>query len=110
MSPPVGPTVDDLVQALREVPNHTTTDPVSTTLGGLPATYLEMTADDTLPCAADAFYIWDGIHLQGVGEISRIWVLDVDGSRIVAGALHYPEATAESLAEEQLIVDSVQFE
>ena len=36
--------------------------------------------------------------------------LDVDGSRIVAAALHYPQATTEMLAEEQLILDSVQFE
>ena len=48
-------------------------------------------------------------NLFGPGQIARTWVLEVDGSRIMATALHYPDATDEMLAE-QLIVDSVQFE
>lgn len=110
VSPPVGPTVDDFVQSLREIPNISTTEPTSATLGGLPATYLEMTTDDTLPCAPNEFYIWDGNWTQGPGQIVRTWVLEVNGSRVVASALRYPEATQEMLAEQQSILDSLQFE
>lgn len=109
-SPPIGPNVDDLVQALRDVPNVSTTEPVAATFGGLPATYLEMTTDDTLPCAAEDFYIWDGNWTQGAGQIVRTWVLEVDGSRLVASALRYPEATEEMLVEQQSILESIQFE
>ena len=110
VDPPVGPTVDDLVQALREIPNISTTEPVASTIAGVPATYLEMTHDDTLPCQADQFYIWDRNWTQGPGQIVRTWVLEVDGSRLVVSALRYPEATAEMLAEQQSILDSLQFE
>jgi hypothetical protein len=110
VDPAIGPTVDDLVQALREIPNITTTEPVNTTFGGLPATYLEMTSDDTLPCSEEEFWIWDGNNTQGLGQIVRTWVLEVDGSRIVASALRYPGATEEMLAEQQSILDSIQFE
>ena len=110
VDPPVGPTVDDLVQALREIPNISTTEPVASTIGGVPATYLEMTHDETLPCQAYQFYIWDGNLTQGAGQIVRTWVLEVDGSRLVVSALRYPEATAEMLAEQQSILDSIQFE
>ena len=93
-----------------EIPNISTTEPTSATLGGLPATYLEMTTDDTLPCAPNEFYIWDGNYTQGPGQIVRTWVLEVNGSRVVASALRYPEATQEMLAEQQSILDSLQFE
>ena len=110
VDPPVGPTVDDLVQALREIPNISTTEPVASTIGGRSATYLEMTHDDTLPCQADQFYIWDGNLAQGPGQIVRTWVLEVDGSRLVVSALRFPEATAEMVAEQQSVLDSLQFE
>ena len=41
VDPPVGPTVDDLVQALREVPNISTTEPVASTIGGVPQPILK---------------------------------------------------------------------
>jgi hypothetical protein len=110
VNPPVGSTVDDFVQALREIPNISTTEPESATLGGLPATYLEMTSDDALPCPANEFYIWDGNWTQGPGQIVGTWVLEVKGTRVVASALRYPEATEEMLAEQQSILDSLQFE
>jgi hypothetical protein len=117
-SPVVGPTVDDLVAALAETPHMTATEPVQTTLGGRPATYLELRADAELPCPADAFYLFamgagavqPSFYLDGPRQIVRTWVLDVDGTRVVALALHFPEATADALAEEQAIIDSVEFE
>jgi hypothetical protein len=110
VDPPVGPSVDDFVQALREIPNMTTTEPAETTLGGLPATYLEMTSDDALPCSPNEFWIWDGNTAQGPGQVVRTWVLELDGRRIVASALRYPGATEEMLAEQQSILDSIEFE
>ena len=43
-----------------------------------------MTTDDILPCPTQAFYVYDGIYVQGPGQIARTWVLEVDGSRIMA--------------------------
>ena len=114
-TPEVGPTVDDLIAAFAETPNLTSTEPVQTTLGGQPATYIELTVDDELPCLANHFFLAadeQGIYffIDGPGQVIRTWVLDVDGTRVVAWAFHFPEATAEGLAEEQAILDSVEFE
>ena len=114
-TPEVGPTVDDLIAAFAETPNLTSTEPVQTTLGGRPATYVELTVDDELPCPANSFYLAadeQGFYsyLDGPGQAVRTWVIDVDGTRVVAWAFHFPEATAEGLAEEQAILDSVEFE
>jgi hypothetical protein len=78
-------------------------------------TYIELTADDELPCPANSFYLTadeQGIYffIDGPGQVIRTWVLDLDGTRVVASAFHFPEATAEGLAEEQAILDSVEFE
>ncbi len=114
-TPEVGPTVDDLIAAFADIPNLTSTEPVQTTLGGRPATHIELTVDDELPCPANSFYLAadeQGIYffVDGPGQVVRTWVLDLDGTRVVAWAFHFPEATAEGLAEEQAILDSVEFE
>lgn len=114
-TPEVGPTVDDLIEAFAETPHLTSTEPVETTLGGRPATYIELTLDDELPCPPNSFYLAAdelGLYyfVDGPGQVIRTWVLDVDGTRVVAWAFHFPEATAEGLAEEQAIIDSVEFE
>jgi len=114
-TPKVGPAVEDLIAAFAEIPNLTSTEPVQTTLGGRPATYIELTMDDELPCAANSFYLTgdeQGFYsfIDGPGQVIRTWVLDVDGTRVVAWAFHFPEATADGLAEEQAILDSVEFE
>jgi hypothetical protein len=116
-TPEVGPTVDDLVSALADTTYMTSTEPVQTTLGGRPATYIELTAADELPCAGNEFYLYSlvpgaiqpSVFIDGPGQIVRMWVLDVDGTRVVAVAFHFPEASPEALAEAQLIIDSVEF-
>ena len=114
-TPEVGPSVDDLVAAFGEIPSTTSTEPVETTLGGRPATYVELTVDDELPCEPDSFYLTSddqGLYffVDGPAQVMRTWVLDVDGTRAVVWAFHFPEASAEGLAEEQAIIDSVEFE
>jgi hypothetical protein len=114
-NPVVGPTVEDLVQALGELPNTTATEPVDATLAGYPARYLVLTSDDSLPCAPSEFYFWQDPGggqnwAQSPGQVVRTWVFEVDGTRIVASALSYPTASVAALAEQQSILDSIQFE
>lgn len=115
LSPAVGPTVEDLVVALGQLPNETATAPADDTIGGLPARYLEITADDPLPCAPNQFFIWDGPQgeqnwAQGGGQIVRTWVLEVNGTRITVSALRYSTSTAAAIAEQQAVLDSIRFE
>jgi hypothetical protein len=131
--PVIGPTVDDLVEVLGQIPNTTSTKPVDATLGGLPARYIEMTSDDPLPCSPSRFFVWEtptgGLNgAQGEGQIVRAWIVALEERctdddplnahderqcvgpfRIVASALSYPSASAGVLAEQQSILDSIQF-
>ncbi|HWJ66651.1 MAG TPA: hypothetical protein VNT31_08235 [Nocardioides sp.] len=85
----VGPTVDDLVQAMVRLPGYRLTPPEQVQLGGVDATYLEV----SLPRGYDASECTDGtLQLPGnpttaVGGpppyVGRWWVLVVDGKRVV---------------------------
>ena len=44
------------------------------------------------------------------GNIDTVYVVDVNGKRVVIVARHYPGTSATDLAELQAIVDSVQIE
>jgi len=54
----VGPTVNDLVTALGEIPSTTATEPVETTLAGYAATYMELQIPASLPCGRFRFVLW----------------------------------------------------
>lgn len=86
---PAGPTVDDLVQAIRSEPAYQVTRPEPVELGGASGTYLEVRIPrdrDTPRC--------DGGEVQTPGNpdnaiswkppyIGSYWILDVDGQRVV---------------------------
>lgn len=107
---PVGPTVDDFASALADHPVLDTTDPVDVTLGGYSGKYMDLqTPADLAGCA---FYRpWEpGIYAQGPGQRWHLWILDVDGIRVVIHADDYAETSPQHRAELQAIVDSIQIE
>lgn len=86
---PVGPTVDDLVRALVDLPVYEVSRPAHVQLGGADAIYLEArvrrTFDDSR-CEGGAVKL-PGNPETAVGGpapyLGRWWVLDVDGRRVV---------------------------
>ncbi len=112
-----GPSVDDFAQALVDQPLRNATEPVDVTLGGYAGKYLELSVPSDMDFSecdvADGenrFFSWDGRYHQGPGQVDRLWILDVDGSRLVIDAFQMPYATAEERAEQQAVVESVEFE
>ena len=107
---PVGPTVDDFVDALV---NHPTpllvTAPVDVTLGGFPGKYLDLQAPaDIADCQ---FMPWGGtFYAQGDGNLWHIWVIDVDGVRVVVHASEFPGTAPERAAELRAIIDSIRID
>ena len=86
----VGPTVDDLVRAIGDLPVYQVTSPEPVELGGADGTYLEA----RIPSGYDASQCADGgaVQLPGNPEtavsapppyVGRWWILDVDGQRVV---------------------------
>ena len=116
---PTGTTVDEFVTALVDHPDLDVTSPVDVTLGGFSGKYLELrapanTTTDELgpePSGCNYYFVWEpGIYAQGPNALWRIWVLDVDGIRVVVRSDTFPGTTPQVQAQLQAIVDSIQIE
>jgi hypothetical protein len=116
---PTGLTVDEFVTALVDHPDLDVTSPIEVTLGGYSGKYLELrapanTTTDELgpkPGECNYYFVWEpGIYAQGPNALWRIWVLDVDGVRVVVRSDSFPGTTQQVQAQLAAIVDSIQIE
>lgn len=112
--PPIGSSVDDLVDALTSLPRHGATAPRTDAVGGRAATYLELTANAELgDCPLDGFRAWsaDGeVRESPPGDRDRLWILEVDGTRLMVDIAFPPDADPRDVAELEAVVDSIRFE
>jgi hypothetical protein len=116
----VGPSVDDLVAALLQQPGPTASAPVETTLGGYPATRIDLTvpegfALDACNAAGVGLQIWyspaaDKNFILLADGSASVYILDVDGERQVFLVQHGDTTSDEDLAELQAVLDSIQIE
>jgi hypothetical protein len=122
---PTGPTVDDLVAALAAQPTREATTATDVTVGGLSGKAFELTVpadlgfdtvDGFADCDEGEFRSWispDGITYrlhQGPGQYDQLWIVDVEGSRVVVDATFYDGTPAADKSEIQAILDSIRFE
>jgi hypothetical protein len=114
-----GTTVAEFVDALVEHPDLDVTDPVGVTLAGYSGKYLELrapanTTTDELgpdPDGCNYYFVWEpGIYAQGPNDLWRIWVLDVEGVRVVVRSDTFPGTSPQVQAQLAAIVDSIQIE
>lgn len=117
--PPVGPTVDDLIQAIVDQTEWTASTPTEATIGGFSARHVQI----TIPEGAEldsrepggAFYLFQD---EGAGQIwglewgqmFEVYVVDVDGERLVLDAFHYPGTSEADLAALEAVVDSIRID
>jgi len=107
----VGPTVDDFANALADHPLLDATDPVPVTLGGYSGKYVDLHLPEDLTGCETDYRPWEpGIYAQGPGHRWQLWILDVDGVRVVVAAMDYAGTSAQDHAELEAIVQSIQFE
>ncbi len=113
--PPTGPTVDDLVAALSLQPGRDATAPTDITVDGYRGKAIELTVPADInfaTCDLGEYRSWqdpDGnarFH-QGPGQHDLLWIIDVDGTRIVIDAAFYAGTSAIVRAEQQAILDSI---
>ena len=116
---PVGPTVADFVNAVTNHPLLDTTTPVDVTLAGYSGKYLDLQVPaDISKCEVEPgtseppiYRPWEpGIYAQGPGQRWHMWVLDVDGVRVVVQSFDYAGTSAAHRAELQAIVNSIRIE
>lgn len=112
LDPPVGPTVDDLVQAIVTHPGWTATEPTDITIDGRAGQLVTI----MIPLDADGnFYFYadpagGGIWGFAPGQTFDWYIVDVDGQRLIIDAFHYPDTSEEDLSAQRAVVESVQFD
>jgi len=114
----VGPSVDDLVNALSANTSYTASTPTDTTLDGYQGRRLtlELPNDlDLTKCDGGIARLWGtpmgeyGIYVQGPGNRWDTRVLDVDGTRVIIAVIDYAGTPAVDHASAEAIVDSITF-
>jgi hypothetical protein len=129
-----GPTVDELAAVLAARPLRNATVPAAVSLGGYDGKYLEwsipngivFTDCDKDPGDGQSYFesftgnvLWNAPfdpagtgdrYEQGPGQVDRLWILDVEGRRLVIDASYLLGATAQDKADVQQVVDSIRFE
>ena len=124
--PPVGPTVDDMATALAALtPFVLTKAPSDVTIDGFSGKYLELTVPDIAfeefddgnkftDCTAGELWSYIGKPLSFAahayshpGQSEEIWLLNVDGQRLMIVAGKSPGSSDGDIAELRSILDSI---
>jgi hypothetical protein len=112
-----GESVAELADALVAMPGRQATTPVPVTLGGYEGLYLEwsLPADlDLATCDEETAVAWKGDFGRTRGHdipgmIDRIWVLDVEGERILIDAISLPVEQEIIRQRVDEVIDSLRF-
>jgi hypothetical protein len=131
--PPVGPSVDDLAVALADLaPFRVTSPPKNVTIYGYSGKYLQLVVPD-LPVEGEGDYTrfteceegslksWvAAVHAAepgdafygytGPGYREELWILDVEGTRLMIAAGRSAGSPSEDVAEQRAILESIRIE
>jgi hypothetical protein len=119
LDPPLGPTVEDFLEAIGNVPGYQTTTPVDIEWLGYRGKSLEETGPDSVAACTDglarAFETENNETIEFLvdGQHNVLWVVDIDGTRVVVTlpqsveAAYTPGTDPASLAEQQQVLDSI---
>jgi len=112
----VGPTVEDLVAAIGNNTFYTATDPTPVTVDGYAGQEIEIRLPDKPFTGCDvepgdttghAYPFPIPVYAQGPANIWHLYVLDVDGTRIVAAILSYPETSPALLDTARTVIETI---
>lgn len=111
-----GPSVEALAQALVAQKGAVTSEPVPVRVGGhrgLYLTYQVAKGIDVPKCEARAFDIFStgpgAWYLEASRERAAIWILDVEGERLVLAWVAVPGVTQAQMREMTRMVQSARF-
>jgi hypothetical protein len=113
IEPPIGPTVEDLVDAMIDHPDWSTSPATDVSIDGYAGKVIRLTIPADIELPDDRFLFWrDGLGGERwafePGQIIDFYVIDVDGQRLVLELFSYPDTPAADLAERQAVIDSLQ--
>jgi hypothetical protein len=115
VDPPVGPTVDDLVSAWASLPGFDATAASDITVDGFHGKQIEFTVPDYgVADCRDEMYLVQEKDIDGptypalTNQHLKVWIIDFDGTRLVALALSFPSTSPQDLAAIDEILASIQ--
>lgn len=90
-----GPSANDLADALAAMPVWETTEPAPRTIGGHEGVFMELNVPADLPAKCqDDLLSWrdhsGGTQGIGTGKTQHLWIVDVDGHRLMMIAGYFP--------------------
>lgn len=113
----VGPTVDDLAEALAASSGYDSTTPVEVTLGGFSGKRLDLQISpnpdgcDNFEGEENQYFVFGGPEggqfAQGGANTWQVTIVDVEGTRLIAVLIAYEETSAADLSAAQGILESV---
>ncbi len=106
--PSIGPGAADLAAALARQPDRAATTPTDVELDGFKGNMvrLHVPADlDFSDCSQYEFRSWPGRFHQGAGQVDEVWILDVEGERLVIDAWWFSKTSAD---EREKVIDIVE--
>jgi hypothetical protein len=113
LDPPVGPSVSDLVRALKRLPGFAVTGPTPAMVGGLQAQSLTLVQTvSAADCDESQVKVWSETPTGGqdtYGGTSTVRVLDVGGTRLMVITTPLPDS-ADTAADIEAILGSMQFQ
>jgi len=110
----VGRSVRDFANALAAQKVTTTTRPVPVSLDGHEGVYLELSVPngfDVTSCRNEQLTLWTGQEEAAMdpGQVSRYWVVDLDGQRVVLAVYTNADATNETVGRFTGIAEAATF-
>jgi hypothetical protein len=106
----VGPTVDDFVDAVIAHPTLEVTEAPDVMLGGYPGRFFSVTAPSELAPSCPDWRPWDpGFVAQGPNARWDVWVMDVNGLRVLIVSGGYPETPDDVSAQLREMTESIRF-
>jgi hypothetical protein len=106
-TPAIGPTVDDLAAALVAQASTESSAPVAVTIDGYSGVYLDYRNPGDECGTVTRWPTTGGNRVALAGERDQVWILDVDGTRLVIDAFSFAATSDEDLAEMREMVESL---
>ena len=107
LSPQPGGSVDDLANALASLPSLAATTPTDVTVAGYHGKQLTLTAPTNVTTCSFWQLPLGAQNTMVPGQLDRVWILDVNGQRLVIDASEVPGESAADRASVQAILDSI---
>ena len=114
LDPAVGPGVGDLASAFAGQSGTEAAGPTAITVDGYHGQLVELSIRTEVADCPGPIWLWldndDGKRSTDSDEDNELWILDVDGERVVIDVVSGPETAEEARAELRTIFDTIQIE